>query len=374
MLGARKGHEVRILIGAVPLPEWRDALAFLVGRGADDRSLAAPWRRGEEGAVWFSRGALALRAVAEWRRAAGERPPAVWFPGYFCNQSTAAVRAGGFETVFYAVDRDLRPRWDDCEALAARTPPGLFVLVHYFGHPTPAAAARSFCDGTGALLIEDAAHVALPGPGIGEHGDFVLYSPHKILAVPDGSVLLTRERSTADALRQALAGTDAPAAWPWLAKRLARKILPAAIGRRRPAFADDPPFVPLPETPCPSRPGRRLLARTLGRMEVLAALRRAHGQSLQRAWAPVPGCRPLFPLDGTWTPYRFPLLCENAPDRFDALLARGCWAEQWPDLAPEVAADPHRHDTALALRNSLLLLPVHPSANDRHLVSCCGPA
>ena len=36
------------------------------------------------------------------------------------------------------------------------------------------------------------AHVLCPVSGVGKYGDFIIYSPHKLLPIPDGAVLVIR--------------------------------------------------------------------------------------------------------------------------------------------------------------------------------------
>ena len=350
----------------VPLPDWCDLTALAGGRAPDDEALAAPWRQGDEAAVWFSRGAWALAALVHWWRGAFDRRPRLWLPDYFCNQSTAPARDAGADLVFYPVGEDLQPRWPALRALAGDAPPDLFVVVHYFGQAAEVGAAAAFCGETGALMIEDAAHALGPAPGIGERGDFVLYCPHKTLAVRDGALLLARDRGVVAALGQAAAvlGSTPPGPGPWLARRLIQKVLPAAllgarVRRTGPAFAADPAFAALPPTPALSLLGRRLLAGAQAKMAAAGRLRRRNEEILRRARDG--GCRPFFasPPDA---PYRFVLDCaDDAEARFQALRRRGCPVSTWPDLAPEVLAEPERHAAALALRRRLLFLPVHQS-------------
>ena len=349
-----------------PLPDWRDFAALLPGPAPDDDALAAPWKRGGEAALWFSRGAWALAALVHWWQDAFARRPRLWLPDYFCNQSTAPARDAGAELVFYPVGEDLQPRWPALRALGRSAPPDLFVAVHYFGWAADGGAAAAFAGETGALLIEDAAHVPGPAPGIGEYGDFVLYCPHKTLAVPDGALLLVRDGGAVAALARAAAGLGqaAPAARAWLARRLVQKGLPGAVlgarvRRTGPAFDQDPPFTALPPTPALSPLARRLLAGAERKLTAAARRRRHNEETLRRACDD--GCRPFFasPPDA---PYRFVLDCgDDAEARFQALRRRGCPAETWPDLAPEVLAKPEDHAAALALRRRLLFLPVHQS-------------
>ncbi len=357
-----------------PLPEWRDLAALLPGRTTGDDGLAAPWRRGDEGALWFSRGAWALAAVVRWWQGAGDRPARLWLPDYFCNASTKAVRDAGAELVFYPVGEDLHPQWPALRALARSAPPDLFVLVHYFGHAADCGAAAAFAAETGALMIEDAAHVPGPTIGIGGDGDFVLYCPHKTLAVSDGAVLLARDRSALPALTRAAAGLGrrAPAPWPWLVRRLVQKSLPAALLGARvrltgPAFADDAPLQAMAPTPVLSRVARRLLAGAQGKLAATGLQRRRNEETLRRACDGLAGCQAFFD-SGPDAPYRFVLDCgDGAEDRFKALRQRRCPVETWPDLAPEVLAEPERHAAAVDLRRRLVFLPVHQSVAPRPL-------
>ncbi len=362
---------------AQPLPGLGDLSARLAALPGDE-ALARPWRRGDEAAFWLSRGAWALQAIVLWwEKTRGARRPVFWLPDYFCNGSTAALRQGGARLVFYPLGTDLEPDWPACRERAATTPPDLFVLVHYFGRPADGPRARDFCRASGALLIEDAAHALGPAPGIGEVGDFVFYSPHKVLAVPDGSVLLMTGGDT-QAMGDVVTGLGdrPPAPWGWLAKRLAQRAMPAALlraltRRRGPAFADDPPYVPIAPTTAPSALARRLLARQADRLDAFARRRRENARALAKALEGRPGWRVLA-SDGEAAPYRLVLRCDDAEAVFRQLRRRGCPVESWPDLPPEVLAKPGAHAAAIALRGSLLLLPVHQTAEAESLVSCCA--
>ena len=376
MLPAAAADERPRMTTNAPLPELADPVPQGAA-GPGDEALAAPWRRAGEGAFWLSRGAWAMRAVALWwEQTKRRRAPRVWLPDYFCNASTSPLREGGARLHFYPVGLDLEPRWEACEALAGAAPPDLFVLVHYFGRPADGAAAGAFCRRHGAALIEDAAHALSPADGIGSAGDFVFYSPHKVLAVPDGALLLVADAAAIGSMAAAVAGLGraAPRPWPWLAKRLAQKALPGAAlrrlaARRGPAFDDDPPYAPAPATAAPSRLARRLLARQGRRLAEVAGVRRRNAEALRRAVAAWPGCHLFEPPAA---PYRLAVRCDDAPARFAALRRRGCPVESWPDLAPEVLAEAERHADALLLRRSLLLLPVHQTAAADRLVATCA--
>ncbi len=112
----------------------------------------------------------------------------VWLPSYLC----AAVLLGAADHArvrFYPVDRRLRipnSGWLD------EIQPGDIVLViDYFGFlsdPTLSERLRA----RGAWLLKDASQAPL-SENVDAGANFVVYSPRKCLAVPDGGVLAIRD-------------------------------------------------------------------------------------------------------------------------------------------------------------------------------------
>ena len=356
------------MVTMAPLPHV-SALLAAAALPRDESKASAPWRRDGDQALWFSRSAFALAALVLDRQAGRGRnsgAPVLWLPDYFCNQSTEPARRAGGRIVHYPIGADLEPDWAACRDLAGEAPPDLFVLVHYFGRPANGQAARAFCDATGAILIEDAAHALRPEGAIGTHGDVTFYSPHKWLAVPDGAVLIVRDPAMAIAIAGAAQtlGQASPSPLFWLIRRLIQRAMPAslhvkAIRKRTSPFKNDPMFTALRQTPSASRLGVAMLARAAADIEREAAARR--GNAIQ--WAnDFGGDAQAFLAAGDWTPYRFVLdadTAEGAEAIYRHLAAQGCPVESWPDLAPEVLADPQRHPVAVALRQCLVFLPVH---------------
>lgn len=352
-----------------PRPSWHDLAAAAFG--ATPEAAARPWTGGEGARIFLlSRAAWGFAAAATALSRSLGRPARIWFPGHFCNASLGPVRKAVAELRFYPVTADAAPDWPACRALTKRErQPDAFVLVHPFGWANDGAAAEAFAAESGALLIEDGAHAFLPDERIGRRGGLVVYSPYKMLPVPDGGVVVVRPGPFHDRLAAAcgeLGGTRANA-MPWLARRLIERVVPARLlapltaRRGQTDFdADPPPAGEAPDAPQASMAATRMLARFDGRLETIAARRRRNAQCLAGLPWP-PGCRP-FRQKSADLPYRFVLRCESrerAVGLFKALRARGVPAESWPDLPPEVTADPARHAAALALRGTLLLIPVH---------------
>lgn len=360
------------------LPTWTDLAAALAAGRPDDAEIAKPWIGGNAFVAWFAGASDALGAVtAWWSRAHDRRRPRVWLPDYFCNSATAPMRAVGIEPTFYPIGTSLAPDWQACRAMAAENaPPDLFLLVHYFGAAGAGAPAAAFCRETGALLIEDAAHVLAPADGIGNFGDFTLYSQHKTMVVPDGALLLARDPARlpgGDGLAAVFDGWPSASPWAWMIKRALQKAAPGAALAQRvrslPGFEVDQVPAATVRQHCASTAGRAMIARAGRRIREIAQCKKARAMAWRSVLAASTGERPLFtPSAEGEAPYRFVLQCPEraaAIARFDALRQQGVAVETWPDLAPEVTAKPDRHGTAIEFRSTLLFLPVHGTGFER---------
>lgn len=349
------------MITTAPLPALVDLLA--PARSPDRQALARPWlRNGDLAGRWLSRSTWSLAALADTFARIHGRLPVMAFPEYFCNGSLGPLRLGRADLAFYPVGHDLTPDWEGCDRLGRID---IFVLVHTFGWANAGPAARHFCDGRGAWLVEDAAHVLAPIPGIGEWGDAIAYSPHKLLAAPDGAVLVVRGGLEAvqphldDSIRAL--GPAQPSTASWRIKRLLQRSPVGAMLMRRhgggqPDFATDPAGHPLAQTPALSCRA----AAVIGRADLagIARARAANYTALLAAIGEMADWRPMFELGEGVAPYRLAMRCADravATRLYARLRQANLPVESWPDLPPEVAED----SVARRLRNSVLLLPCH---------------
>ncbi|OAN49171.1 hypothetical protein A6A04_03390 [Paramagnetospirillum marisnigri] len=365
------------MITTAPLPLYADLGRALGGATAGISPWLKPWDSG----LLSPRSAWSLAAIASAISRRQGLPPRVLLPGWICNQSLWPLRRMGAELLFLPVRPDGAMEWETAEALGSLD---MVVVVHPFGCPARLDAARDFANRRGALLVEDAAHCLMPGPGIHESGDVVLYSPHKLVATPAGGVIAIRPRAEAwaDAIAEELGDMtmsppEAANEWRWLARRLAQTLIPDALRPLLPQggqadFASDPPTIAMEPPLAPSRLAQRLLdARDL---EAEATRRRDNETALRELVAPLADLRPLFPA-GDWIPYRMALRAASpkaAAERYRALRAARLPVETWPDMAPEVTADPCHGAGAVALRSSVLLLPVHGALDPKRLASAYG--
>lgn len=360
------------MIAATPLPSFGHLLALPYLSAPAGKALAAPWLRdGDLNALWLSRSSWSLVVLAETFRLAHGRAPVVAVPEYICNQSLWPLRQAGATLVFYPVrDDQLSPNFPACEALGRID---LFLLVHYFGWPNQAAEARVFCDSRGAWLIEDAAHVLAPIAGIGEHGDAVLYSPHKLLAAPDGAVLVAREglravESHLSASVRAI-GCAHPKTTGWRMKRLLQRtplgpLLARLRSSSQPDFDSDPATTAMARKAALSHAAAALISRA--DLANIAEARTTNAQALLAAIEGRAAWEPVFRVGNDTPPYRLVMRCtarSEATRLFDRLRGARLPVESWPDLPPEVGDGMARH-----LRHTLLLLPCHQSL-DPHVLA-----
>jgi hypothetical protein len=380
-----------------------------VRRPPIDAALASPWHREGEVAGWLSRSTWSLALIALWRKS---RDPAsqvtVWVPDFFCNAALSALRQTGANLLFYPLTAELAPDLVACRMLADDNSPDLFLLVHYFGKPCASGPARDFCAEQGTWLIEDAAHVLRPADAIGVCGDFSIYSPHKYLAIPDGAVLVARPDGPSRLGAAALSSFGEPAGWPgqlhdlqrqmgdtvassrvqalvWLIKRILQKLgvrsLPsAATPYDEPLTEIEPARTKLP-APSQSKLSRSLLAGIPPPLGEIADRRQEHQLLWDSVLANDEGRHNYGvsvaerPANREWLPYlaAYRIDSDKLRATYDRWHRLGLPVSTWPDLPPEVTANPERHVRALSLRDTHLYLSVHQSLGAGSILKQCGP-
>ena len=362
-------------IPAAPLP---DLWSLLRTASAYDFT-GERWAHSQQESIVrvYRRGSFALAAGAEAvRRRAGSERVTVWVPDYFCNEALDPLRCLPVALRFYPILEDLTPDWPVIESsIANQSEPHVFMLVHYFGFPNATRVALEFCDRHRMVLLEDAAHVLLPGPLVGL-GDLLVFSPRKLLAVPSGGMLVTPTDWGNYVVDPQ--GNGSPAeTLTWLGKRLAQQVLVRLHvpwhPLRRAHWAGE-------TTNNVGVRGRlhlekcnpfalRLLTVLSQHLDYVITQRRRNYQRLLDRTRDLVKARPLLPeVHEDVCPYVFPILVESgSADVVAELQANGIPAGRWPDLPPEVLENTREHEAAIRTYARLLLLPVHQSLNMRQI-------
>lgn len=158
------------------------------------QSAYALWA-GTGASVWTLHNARsALHAL--W---AATTPRRVWLPAYVCREVASGVPAG-IDVAYYPLDERLDPR---VEHLAARLEDGDHVLaVDYFGRPARADFRELVRARPAVGWVQDCAHAL--DVGAFAWGDWLLYSPRKLVGVPDGGILVARREAMAHPATTAL--------------------------------------------------------------------------------------------------------------------------------------------------------------------------
>jgi dTDP-4-amino-4,6-dideoxygalactose transaminase len=122
-------------------------------------------------------------------------PARVWVPAYMCKSIPKQVPAGAL--AFYSVGERLAP---DVDQFADAVKPGDMVLgMNYFGR----APTRDFLSWLESrpdvVTVEDCAQTIDTGQPA--WGDYRIFSPRKVLGVPDGGIIVPKEGTLPPGLR-----------------------------------------------------------------------------------------------------------------------------------------------------------------------------
>jgi len=164
---------------------------------------------------YFARNAI-------WRvvKALGLDRGEVLVPAYHHGVEIEALIAAGARVRFYRIGAQCQV---DIEDVAAKLRPETtaLYLTHFLGFPGPVREMKDLAHEHGLPLIEDCALALFSADGglpLGVTGDVAIFCLYKVLAVPDGGILVHNERYE-PATAAALAGDPLPR--PPLASSLA---------------------------------------------------------------------------------------------------------------------------------------------------------
>ena len=118
----------------------------------------------------------------------------LFLPEYFCNDPIPLLNTKIINIIYYEIDKDFKPSLKSLNKQAEINKPDIFLCVHYFGQPIVLNELKNFCIKHKSWYVEDATHCLKKDSIIGRQGDFVMFSLYKHLPLPDGAVLLIREK------------------------------------------------------------------------------------------------------------------------------------------------------------------------------------
>lgn len=161
----------------------------------DNISAHSVWGELGVGEVLTHRSWISLWMIIKWAKDQFQKEkPVLYVPEYYCYDTLFQIEDEAV-LVYYPIQESLEPDLKACRQLAKEKKPDLFLFVHFWGKIFPVNDASVFCRQQNAALIEDAVHVLISRNKIGKHSDFILFSPWKLLGLPDGAILIIGKKN-----------------------------------------------------------------------------------------------------------------------------------------------------------------------------------
>jgi len=373
------------------IPEWRHIAKVVINKQLSNEKLAEHWLLNNEKSYWFSRSAWSLYVIVKFRMLiSSENQVKVWVPSYFCNESLVAIRSLQVTLYFYPVLSNGKPDLTECNKMLDNFNPDIILFVHYFGEEVFSEELYDLAQKNDAWLVEDAVHCLKPSQGIGNQGDFVLYSPHKLLAIPDGGLLVIREQGPSKITSNLLEKFNFNEVYDsvinmrqfsnlftykWMAKRLMQK-LGVHFSHKKIIFNSENKMQDLNQLPHPKM--SKLSKKLLSNMTDLDK-ESENRKNNQKEWNSSLAKNNILGNDinmisfhEKYAPYLAIFVASDtamAEFFFNLLQKSEIPASTWPDLPPEVLEDPKKQRIAIEMRATRFFLPIHCSINSANIKS-----
>jgi dTDP-4-amino-4,6-dideoxygalactose transaminase len=374
-----------------PIPKLHNIAIALIKPPLSEKLLSDSWISKNDTSYWLSQSSWSLYLIIKFRCLINPKSQVnVWFPDYFCNESTVQIRSLGINLSFYPVLSDGKPDLLFCNRMLDNAQPDVILYVNYFGEPLFSKGLGEIAKESKAWLIEDSAHCLKPERGIGGFGDFVIYSPHKLLSIPDGALLVIRNNGPSKITQTFLEefGFDSVyrsliemskslnlMSFKWTSKRLIQKL---GLHRLYNPKAINNKTLNIEQLPHPrmSKFSQKLLS-------VLLDLEKEsiHRKEIQKKWdeslsdlTTIKGFE-LAQKNFFYIPYLAKIASRDgmsAKDIIDLFKNSKIPISTWPDLPPEVLQNPDTHKNAIEMRRKYVFFPVHSSINAKNLKLVTG--
>jgi perosamine synthetase len=302
-------------------------------------------------------------------------------PAYNCGAEVDPFVWIGAKVVFYRVDGSARiDAQDIINRVTAST--RIIYVSHFFGWPQEIDDLAKRCQERGIFLVEDCALCLFsrgPHHAIGRIGDAAIYSFVKTLPMPDGGVLILKDRTLPKTMRsskrpplQAVFFNSLPLLKKWFMNNnrvwqrheitrhlLTKSWLKGSANQSTEVEREMPKdnyFDANKIGWAMSSLSKRILSRTNPRE--IVEIRRRNYLHLLNALRDLPSIKPLFddlPVD--ICPLSFPCFVDDRAFWGNALEKRGILVGGWPSY--HRGFDWKDFPEARHLKNDLLTLPIH---------------
>jgi femAB family protein len=210
------------MIGS-PLPSWKQLF------GLKKNKQNSPFYFSER-TKYLKRSEQSLQLIINaFRSFYGAKKIKISVPAFFCYTTLSYILDDDIEVLYYPITDTLDPDWEQINVIEENA--DIFLFVHFFGKYHDISIARKYCNDKHCFLIEDCAHVLFEDGQFGQQGDFVIYSPHKQLPLPEGAILRWNEGyhekvlELVERFESFIQGNDSRLNWGWRVKKLIQKVL-----------------------------------------------------------------------------------------------------------------------------------------------------
>lgn len=354
-------------------PTLRPETLLRLGSGAP--ALEFPFSAPGARYFYFARNAI-WRAVRDLGLERGE----VLVPAYHHGVEVEALIAAGARVRFYRVGPQLQVDLEDVARQIGPQTTALY-LTHFLGFPGPVREMKELAGRHGLPLVEDCALSLFSADGdlpLGVTGDVAVFCLYKVLAVPDGGVLVEngqRPRRAGGNLPEALVRPRLASSLAVVASSVLRNValrggapgralraLALGAGRRALSAARVEPVLAGSQHFDSARAdlGMSRLSASLLRLQDVSAIVAHRRRNYLFVLDRLRGLsEPLFEsLPAGVVPLCYPLLVEDNRSVMQQLVARGIEAvDFWREGHP--ACDLRAHPDVAWLRRSVLEVPCH---------------
>jgi len=331
----------------------------------------------------FSRSAWSLEFIAKLRTGIMQTNTIkMMVPDYFCNSSLAALRKIKVDLVFYPVNQNGEGNIDEIDKILKKNKIDLFLAVHFFGNYYDFSAISKIIKASNAWFIEDCSHMLTnPDPRI-HFADFQIFSPHKLLPLPDGAILIANKGIFEKGSNMEIAKTiyseyseyDFFEPFKWLLKRLLQKLgVGVRLGINN--FFHDDEINSTKRFPKPAMTpfSKSLLSHLMDTLEEEESTRKENSDSWVKIMSELfPSARVIYPEGNFHSYYLLGFEFEEEKDLIKAIFLLNkkkfpiC---TWPDLPPEVLDNRDYFREAIDLRYKTIFFHVHSSIRKKDIES-----
>ena len=369
----------------VPLPKI-NSLTSLIPTKRSNSDFQKTWNSQNYSNLIFSRSSWSIDFIAKYRLKTSDFTEiTILIPSYFCNSSLAPLRELSARLLFYPIKSSGLPDIEELKKLIAEEKHiDMIIGVHYFGKHFDFSEILEIARLNKIWFVEDCAHLLTPSKNRRIKSDFLMFSPHKFLPIPDGAILSVNENIFSTKLEKEDFShfyeeyiknkEDLFRPYIWYCKRILQKL---GLGNSREVknFYKDPVINSSDRFFQPKM--SKLAVRMLLKLENLIDDEKVTRMNNAFTWTKLvknvfPFAEILFKPESSESVYLQGFFFTHDEDLKKALTVFNKFKLpicSWPDLPHEVTSEQDYFKETIQLRNKTIFFHVHSSISQKDIES-----